>query len=218
VWLGTPTGLLLEIALDDIALELGLADTWSAASLTIGLVYAQTQSWIRNLLQFTVDNSIELILDRKLFSRRREYDKTITMEAAWEYSRKRNVLKAINTVRMALRIVWLSDIASADGNFLDPRCFKKNSIFPQRNNYRWPIVEHHTTNKDWAIWRAWLFSLCRGDRCHLQQPLGGWLVCASDEKIIGIVMCMRKRGHCTSDKRMARGGTDNNNNSRIIVL
>jgi hypothetical protein len=160
IWQRTPTGMLLEMALDD--LEIGLPNTWQSTSLQLGLLYVRTHTWIRHLLQFTVESKIELKLDRDLYSPRREHDKTI-MEAALEYSRNRQILKSINAVRMSLKVVWMSDIASADGTFLDSRCLISGVVFPRRNDYTWPH-KHHTTPKDWTVWWSWLSSIYQGTR------------------------------------------------------
>lgn len=172
IWQKTPTGLLLEMALEDIALELGLPDTWHPQVLQQGLKYARTPTWVRHVMQFTVDHNISIQLETNYYQKHRAHDRTI-MEAALAYSRNDRILQSINTVRMALKVVWLSDIASADGQLLDGRCIHSSSVFPPRNNHRWP-KQHHTSPKDWTIWRTWISSLYQGTRRQLRRPLGDW--------------------------------------------
>jgi hypothetical protein len=47
-WQKTPTGTLLEVTIDDLALELGLHTPWDQEQLYIGMLYARTHSWIRH--------------------------------------------------------------------------------------------------------------------------------------------------------------------------
>jgi exonuclease III len=172
MWQKTPTGRLLEMALEDIALELGLVNTWQPTVLKRGLEYASTTTWIRHVLRFTVENNITLHIGRDYYHKLREHDQTI-MENALEYSRNAQILKSINAVRMALKVVWIGDISTADGTLLDSRCFHPEPAFPRRNNYKWP-QKHQTSPKDWTIWRSWLSSICQGTRRQLRNPVGHW--------------------------------------------
>jgi hypothetical protein len=185
IWKGTPTGRLLELALEDLALEIGLQDPWQLHTLKQGLKYATTPSWIRHLFEFTTTNNIYIHLNIPLFQTPRTNDKTI-MEAALQYTLQPQLLKSINIVRMALQVVWLSDISSATGTHLDSRCFTLHQKFPRRNNYRWP-TQHYVTAKDWRIWRQWLHSLTVGNYHRLSEPLGVWKV--YDPDWIGLWDC-----------------------------
>jgi hypothetical protein len=68
LWRDTPTGRLLAITLEDIALEMGLSSPWQEHSLRQGLTYASTKSWIHHVLQFTLEYNISLQLDGVLFT------------------------------------------------------------------------------------------------------------------------------------------------------
>jgi hypothetical protein len=81
LWQGTPTGKLLNIALDDTALELGMSDTWHIDNLKHGLLYATNKSWIQHVLEFTVENNICLHLDQNIFKLHRTND-VMVMESA----------------------------------------------------------------------------------------------------------------------------------------
>jgi hypothetical protein len=63
-WLQTPTGLLMEIALDDIMLlELGLASPLVLQKVKEGLQYMTTPSWIWHMLSFAIEHEIHVPLD-----------------------------------------------------------------------------------------------------------------------------------------------------------
>jgi hypothetical protein len=88
-----------------------------------------------------------------MFRPKRTQDKTI-MDIARGYTDKASTLQSINKIRMALQVIWISDILTADGRNIDPRW-----LFPvhhkiRRNEYQWPLI-HHLSQKDWQIWRAW---------------------------------------------------------------
>jgi hypothetical protein len=76
---------------------------------------------------------------------------------------------------MAMNVVWLSDITTADGRSIDPNWLKHNSNYPQRNDHKWPL-KHHTNAEDWTTWRRWIKTLCRDRTLYLIHPLGSWIV------------------------------------------
>mmetsp|Transcript_10490 Transcript_10490/g.19592 ORF Transcript_10490/g.19592 Transcript_10490/m.19592 type:complete len:155 (-) Transcript_10490:965-1429(-) len=95
------------------------------------------------------------------------------MEAAIEYTRKASLLKSINKVRMALNVVWFSDIVTVDGGRLDNMWRQPHQYKIHRNSYQWP-KKHHITKFDWRIWRAWMQSINRYQNNDLAHPLGEW--------------------------------------------
>ena len=172
LWKGTPTGRLIAISLEDIALEIGLSTLWKPDAIRQGLLYSSTNSWIRHVLQFTLDHNISIHLDGLLFPRYRSRDRTI-MQLALQYTDKVSILRSINSVRMALHIVWLSEITNANGTCLDTEWLKMPTCLPHRNNYRWPNA-HHITSNDWSRWRRFLSTLCRTNTDTLLYPVGDW--------------------------------------------
>ena len=133
-WKGTPTGKLLDIALDDLALELGLSHPWQQDQLKRGLPYASTSSWIKHTFQFALDHDIHIKIGNPQFTPNREHECTI-METALSSVGNVKMLKAINRVRMALKVLWLSDIMTADGRYIDRRWLKPMDFPPCQNDY-----------------------------------------------------------------------------------
>jgi hypothetical protein len=172
LWKGTPTGRLIAISLEDIALEIGLSTLWSPNAIRQGLLYSSTKSWIRHVLQFTLDYDISLHLEGTLFPRYRSLDRTI-MQLALQHTNKVSILRSINTVRMALNVVWLSEITNANGTCLDSHWLKMPTHLPRRNTYSWPRV-HQVTTKDWSRWRRFLSTLCRNNTDTLLYRVGDW--------------------------------------------
>jgi hypothetical protein len=173
-WQQTPTGKLLETALDDLALELGLSTPWNTEYLKKGLKYATTPSWIQHLVRFSLEHEIKITwVTKELLQPIRENDNTI-MESAMEYYTQATELQSINKVRiMALNVIWISDLGTADGQYIDrkwlfpmPHPFKFNRhIWPQR---------HHIMQIDWRRWRHWVRHICTNQEHRLRNPLGAW--------------------------------------------
>jgi len=76
---------------------------------------------------------------------------------------------------MFLNVVWVSDIAMAEGRRLDTRWLYPMHHKIHRNNYQWPMT-HHLTTQDWRLWRAWTHSLETPHNHELLQPLGEWII------------------------------------------
>jgi hypothetical protein len=173
-WLKTPTGILMEIALDDISMEMGLRSPFqSITTLKKGLAYTVKSSWIHHLLTFTIENGIDIEMHTDILMPRREQDITI-MEKAMIDINHVPTLKSINKVRMQLQIVWLSDITTADGRCLDKRFIKPGSTL-KRNHYQWPL-KHSLSTVDWQRWKRWCQQISSYNNGMLTDPLGHWTI------------------------------------------
>jgi hypothetical protein len=157
-WQRTPTGILQEITLDDFTLELGLNMPWSKDLLKKGMKYVTGNTWIYDMVAFCTKQEIDIDFQHDAMPlQQRERDRTI-MELALFYTDKVNILKSINRVRMALRVIWISDITVADGGSIDTKWLVPRPYDTVRNNFKWPKV-HRVTIQDWRIWRRWVQSM-----------------------------------------------------------
>lgn len=129
LWSRSPTGKLLDIAIQDLVLEMGIANISRVPTLKIGLSYATTNSWIRHIVEFMSAYAINTQLLRQPLTPHREKDFTI-MEAAMEYMTNKLTLRALNRVHMQLHILWMSDILRADGTTIDTRWERKQGPHP----------------------------------------------------------------------------------------
>jgi Reverse transcriptase (RNA-dependent DNA polymerase). len=153
VWAGTPTGKLLQIAIDDFFLEMGL-QSLTPRNLERGLKYATTTSWIRHVFGFMVEKNIWISSIRPEMKSPRGGDITI-MQKALEFTTDRSKLRAINRVRMALQVFWISEICVADGTDIDHSWMTQRYPGRCRNSFKWPL-QHKTSYTDWAHWRRFL--------------------------------------------------------------
>lgn len=173
IWQQTPTGRLLEIAIDDLALELGLPIPWTTEHLVKGMKYASTTSWIRHMVRFSLDNDIQIDFGMKgMLLPNQRYDRMIMDIAVNQYDQG-STLQSINKIRMALNVVWLSDISTADGRNIDRRWLSSQHHPVIRNNHKWPGI-HHITSKDWRCWKALVETICTHQDYTLRYHLGEW--------------------------------------------
>jgi len=113
-WKQNPTGKLMDIALDDLVMELGLLHPLHPQTLKLGLQYATTDSWIKHVMQFMLDHQITIQTNTNWIMPQRVNDITL-MDAATNMITHVPTLQSMNKVRMLLNVVWMSDIATADG-------------------------------------------------------------------------------------------------------
>jgi len=174
-WQKTPTGTLMEIAIDDLMLEIGMQSPFTSLRLLKkGLEYITTISWIRSMCTFMLEHDILVEMDDIRFKPQRLNDTTI-MEKAITMTGHIPTLKSINKVRMKLNVLWLSDIITADGQKIDIRFLKDGPQIP-RNHHHWPL-QHNTTTLDWQRWTRWIKDLrAVTTSWTLTEILGPWTV------------------------------------------
>ena len=124
-------------------------------------------------MQFTIDNNIQMDFNKKnTLIARWDSEKTI-MEMALSYIQNVPMLQVINRVRMSLKVIWMSELATADGRSIDQWWTKKTRTHPPRNTYAW-LIMHHTTSANWSWWKWFLQDLCGDLESTLLVPLGPW--------------------------------------------
>jgi hypothetical protein len=179
-WKQNPTGKLMEIALEDLELELGMYQPFDNHKLKIGLQFATTSSWIKHILTFMVEHGIHTTMGTPKWQPQRQRDRTI-MDMALTSISHIPTLISINKIRMYMKVVWISDITMADGRHLDPRYLHHQETYPVHNNFCWPL-KHSCTPQDWRRWCHWATAICGDQQMNLQSPLGHW-ICNSDRWI-----------------------------------
>jgi len=81
-------------------------------------------------------------------------------------------LATLNSCRIYLRVIHLSDILSADGSYILPKIKQGKPLQTWQGKLQWP-TQGKPTCKAWEIWRCHLQHLETRDR--LLQPLGAWV-------------------------------------------
>ena len=77
-------------------------------------------------------------------------------------------LRSINRCRVFKKILFLSDLVTADG-----ACLEEFALAPTKGSSTYDFPPEFPTPTDWSIWSCFLRSLtCSRDRLH--SPLGCW--------------------------------------------
>ena len=170
----TPTGSQILMCVEDLALDAGLYGLlWDMPFHTYS-VWVEKHSWIDSIVEYAYDHNIRINCKHSTLHPERQGDRSI-MECVSAYNTNTSDLRAINRVRQLHGVVHLSDIASADGGFLNSECFCPSQFDGRRNDYLWPI-RHHVTRADYTPWRRAMEHLFPVNPLHLIIPLGRWLL------------------------------------------
>ena len=127
-------------------------------------------SWVKMLWRTLHVCGFELHLryDEMTFPRRRD---RIVMEMAMEMISDKNVLESIARVRGFLNVIFLSDIVTADGKFLEQFACEKTSYLC-RSKFVFP--KECPSDSDWEAWCCFWSSWTVGTH-ELPSPLGEWI-------------------------------------------
>ena len=98
------------------------------------------------------------------------------MDLATQHYTDTSQLRSIHKIRMALGVVHVSDLCSADGRKLDHRFLSRKMRRVVRNTDSWP-VKHNVTNLNYTPRRKLLKQIFIGEILTLITPLGNWLKC-----------------------------------------
>lgn len=142
------------------------------------------------MIKFMVEYDITLDLNDVHLHAQRVNDATI-METVMSTTSHVPTIKSINRVRMKLKVLWLSDIVTADGRHIDRR-FLKDGYNIIRNSHQWPL-QHNVTTLDWQQWTRWVKGLCRNHAMTLMEPLGQWTLPTDQWKLSWDCLVTRDR-------------------------
>lgn len=171
---GTPTGKQILMCVEDLALDAGMYGLlWNMPFPKIKK-WIERHSWIYAILEYNHDNNISINCPHATFEPQRKRDKSI-MSCVSDFTSDVSELKSINRVRQYHGVIHLSDIASADGNFLNPEFLCSAEFDGRRNDYLWP-VRHRVQRSDYTPWRKALECLFPVNPLRLIVPMGRWYI------------------------------------------
>jgi len=114
--------------------------------------------------------NIHLHLEYPTIPNPRERDQVV-MELIFGKVTDKNMIRSLSRCRGSLDIIFLSDMTTADGRYLEQFVFDPGCKV-ERSKYKFPCKS--PAKKDWDAWfNFWHKYTATGDKLH--TPLGAWL-------------------------------------------
>jgi hypothetical protein len=159
----------LEVSLRYLQLQLGTPhnpftldyDNWG---------HLAPLSWVKMMWRSLHHFDIHIYMEYPSIPSPRERDQVV-MELIVGKVLDRKMIKSLSRCRGALEIIFLSDMTTADGRYLEQFVFDPGSKIA-RSKYKFP--RECPTKKDWEVWfNFWHDYTATGDKLHI--PLGAWI-------------------------------------------
>ena len=170
----TPTGKQILICIEDMVLDAGMYGLLWNMPFDKYSKWVEQSSWIYAICEYNHTHHISIQCPHPTLQPARTRDRSI-MECVSSLISNTSELRAINRVRQFHGVVHLSDIASADGYFLNPEFLCSAEFDGRRNDYLWP-TKHHILPSDYTSWRRALEQLFPVNPLQLVNPLGTWIL------------------------------------------
>jgi hypothetical protein len=127
-------------------------------------------AWVKMLWQSLDRFKIQLHMKYPTIPTPREWDQVI-MEIVLDRVSSMAEMQSINWCQGMLQCIFLSDVVTADGRYLESFVFDPGP-FKRRSNYCFP--RECPSQKDWETWfEFWHSYVLMGDK--LEVPLGNWI-------------------------------------------
>ena len=131
--------------------------------------------WIRQWVNEMAEYNIKMFIPQTLqISPQRKNDQTI-MDIITSSETKPIIIEQMNLCRQFLKIIYLSDITTADGSSISNDII---NMIPNQSSYEWTIIPHPPIKLQ-TIWKRTLKTiLCEPKTNHLlrQYQLGPWII------------------------------------------
>jgi hypothetical protein len=126
-----------------------------------------TPCWIKNLWERLHYYCFKIYLDYTL----QQYDSLI-VPLIWMAGYRGTQLQALNRCRLALKLIFLSDIATACGQFLDKHLLL-DSILPNGKVSQFVFPNERPSRTDWKLWLEF-WTASSGPGGSILIPLEDW--------------------------------------------
>ena len=164
---GTRLGKLFRIVCENLQLFTGIKE--NILDTKVDWTQWAPNGWVPNLWHGLNKMNGGIMTIFKTHSEQRVHDKHL-MNIFYERDLSANELELINSCRLYLKVILLSDICDYFGTTIDIRVLECNPI---RNSVLdWPI-QREPTPKAKKLWKQHLMNLCSEDNV-LRFPLGRW--------------------------------------------
>lgn len=165
------TGILLRHSCEHFKVQMGC--NGPIFSLPLILDVLATPGWVSHTWRFVQEYGIEIHDDIPDFVPPRLGDQLL-IPLFSSHGFHGPELGLLNQCRLFLRVLWLSDLTTADGCY-----FERHAIFPPvssscKRNYFFPY-QGYSSQTAWSLWKRATRLLCFADQpTKLKNPLGPW--------------------------------------------
>jgi len=164
----------MQLSLELAQLETGTCDIVYNSPHQLALLMPTT--WVRSQWLFLSKHGITIKGWRHQHPLQRKNDQPI-MEAFQRAGVSTTTLKILNSCRLYLRVLTISDITDGYGESILDESLKGNVIHDiESSKYNWRKVNKPTV-REWEIWKQFLFSVFTigSNSTTLKTPLGPWI-------------------------------------------
>jgi hypothetical protein len=166
------TGILLRHSCEHFKVQMGC--NGSIFRLPLILEALATPGWVSHTWRFAQEYDIEITDDIPDFAPPRQDDQLL-IPLFGNYGFRGNELVLLNQCRLFLRVLWLSDLTTADGCYLERHAIAAPFSISIKRNYVYPH-QGYPSQEAWTLWRRAMNNLCMSDRpTKLKHPLGPWI-------------------------------------------
>jgi hypothetical protein len=128
------------------------------------------QNWLTSIWAYTTTTAITLDIENQWLPQQARVGDVMILDHAIQLNFNTQQLRQINTCRLYLQVLTLSDIATANGKYLLPNILKGQCTTDRTSTLNWPSMSRPTL---WAAWKLYLNHVSSGTR--LNSPLGPWI-------------------------------------------
>ena len=169
-----PLGQALRSSLECLQLEVGCQGCPLAEPFSFMGPHC-THSWVRSFWECVDAYSLQLVLDYASIPSPRENDIPI-ITIARQLGLKGKRLESINRCRLHTKSIFLSDVATAAGNRIDPTRGGKFGDYTNASTYSFPTTNPSTF--DWLVWEHFWNQYCLLSDGRFSPPHIGQVDCA----------------------------------------
>jgi len=174
---GTETGKIIEVAYDNLRLELGVPGPITQQSFQL-LGKSTTDTWIHSWWKFGSRFGIMVNDTGPDLKKARANDVFLREAFAAIPNISADDLYLLNTCRMFLRVVTLSDITNVEGDRIEASILEGTPPLQTWHDYDWPRQQPSLSVTFWNAWKKAIAKVFVNatETTKLTNPLGEWTV------------------------------------------
>jgi hypothetical protein len=163
---------LLQISYELLCLESGLLNPFENNYALFGKLV--TNCYLKSTWEFASTYNITIKGPNNPAQSNRENDTLIMEYMCTQFDE--HDLRWFNICRVYLQVLWISDISTADGAYIDWYATKGRKNLTRNTPWRWP-KQGEPPSHAWHIWQKGLLKMgttLRKGKIRLHQPIGRW--------------------------------------------